>query len=110
MKQANKSKSAHLIPSEVKVGKRKYTVERVEVIAGCKGDVTYETNTIRVASRSSYYAYTNEEQYNTFWHELTHAILHDMNSHLESNERFVKAFADRLTNAITSAKFTDPKA
>jgi hypothetical protein len=110
MKQANKPKRAHLIPSEVKVGKRKYKVERVEVIAGCRGDVTYETNTIRVASRSSYYAYTNEEQYNTFWHELTHAILHDMNSHLESNERFVKAFADRLTNAITSAKFTDPKA
>ena len=109
MRQANKPKQPHLIPSEIKVGKRKYKVERVEVIAGCKGDVTYETNTIRVASRSSHYAYTNEEQYNTFWHELTHAILHDMNSHLESNERFVKAFADRLTDAITSAKFTAPK-
>jgi hypothetical protein len=109
MRQVNRPKVAHLIPSEVRVGKRKYKVERAEVIAGCKGDVTYETRTIRIASRSSYYAYTNEEQYNTFWHELTHAILRDMGSPLEANEKFVKSFADRLTNAITSAKFTAPK-
>lgn len=108
MKQQNRPKPAIAIPSSVRVGTKKYKVERVEVIAGCRGDVTYETNTIRIASRSAGYAYTANEQYNTFWHELTHAILHDMNSHLESNERFVKAFADRLTNAITSAKF-DPK-
>ena len=105
MKQQNRPKKAHAIPSSVKVGDKKYKIERVEVIAGLRGDVTYETKTIRIAARSAGYAYTSDEQFNTFWHELTHTILRDMNSHLENNERFVKAFADRLTNAITSAKF-----
>jgi hypothetical protein len=36
---------------------------------------------------------------------LTHAILKDMGSQLESSENFVTAFANRLTNAITTAKF-----
>jgi predicted heme/steroid binding protein len=40
----------------------------------------------------------------TFWHELTHAILYDMGHDLSSNERFVSAFANRLCDAVNSAK------
>jgi len=36
---------------------------------------------------------------------LTHAILKDMGSKLESNETFVTNFAHRLNNAILSARF-----
>jgi hypothetical protein len=38
-----------------------------------------------------------------FWHELTHAILHDMNTSLTYNEKFVHAFAKRLNQAVNSA-------
>jgi hypothetical protein len=40
----------------------------------------------------------------TFWHELTHIILQDMGSDLTDNENFVTAFANRLTQAVNSAK------
>jgi hypothetical protein len=36
---------------------------------------------------------------------LTHAILHDMDSRLVNDEKFVTRFAYRLNNAINSAKF-----
>ena len=105
MKQQNRPKPAIAIPSSVRVGTKKYKVERVEVIAGCRGDVTYEANTIRIASRSAGYAYTANEQYNTFWHELTHAILHEMGHELSRNEKFVTEFADKLSGAVDSARF-----
>ena len=40
----------------------------------------------------------------TFWHEVTHAILEDM-GHPWRNEAFVKAFSKRLTEVIRTAKF-----
>lgn len=42
----------------------------------------------------------------TFWHELVHAILDDMNEDkLNRNEKFVTAFAKRLAKAIRTARF-----
>jgi hypothetical protein len=42
----------------------------------------------------------------TFWHELTHAILADMGMHaLNNDETFVTGFANRLTKAIQTARF-----
>lgn len=95
------------LPKAVKVGDGWYRVDRPEAIPGCRGTCEYGTKTISVASRSAGYAYTSLEQFNTFWHELTHAILKDMGSPLESDEKFVSAFSDRLTTAITSAKFQE---
>lgn len=102
---AKRVSKKHPLPVAVKVGDDWYRVDHPEVIPGCRGTCDYGTKTINVASRSAGYAYTSLEQYNTFWHELTHAILNDMGSPLEKDEKFVSAFADRLCNAITSAKF-----
>jgi hypothetical protein len=42
----------------------------------------------------------------TFWHELTHAILHSMGEHeLNNRERFVEEFSLRLARAIRTARF-----
>jgi hypothetical protein len=41
----------------------------------------------------------------TFWHEVVHAILYEMDSRLFSNERFVDTFAKHLSSAIRSARF-----
>jgi hypothetical protein len=95
------------IPIKIKVGEKWYKIEKVEVIEGCKGNVTYDDKTIRIASRSANYAYNADEQINTFWHELTHAILNDMGSKLEADELFVNAFSNRLHNAVKSAKFEE---
>jgi len=35
---------------------------------------------------------------------MTHAVLHDMKHELCSDEKFVSAFAKRLSSAINSAK------
>jgi hypothetical protein len=40
----------------------------------------------------------------TFWHELTHAVLHDMGHPLRDDEKFVVKFANRLSCAIDSAQ------
>jgi len=51
-------------------------------------------------------AYTQAMMSETFWHELTHAILNDMGEDtLNKNEKFVTGFANRLTKAIRSARF-----
>ena len=95
------------LPTKVQVGDDWYTVDRAEVLPGCRGECDYELKVLSVAARSASYAYTSAEQFNTFWHELTHAILKDMGSALEGDEKFVSAFADRLTTAIMSAKFKE---
>lgn len=40
----------------------------------------------------------------TFWHEVTHAILHDMKDPRWNDEKFVTAFSKRLNQVITTAK------
>jgi hypothetical protein len=51
------------------------------------------------------YKYDADERSNTFWHELTHAILYDMGNKLTHDEKFVTEFADRLDQAIKTARF-----
>ena len=49
---------------------------------------------------------SNGSQLNTFYHELTHAILSTMGeSELNNNEKFVCCFSSFLTEALTSAKY-----
>lgn len=43
----------------------------------------------------------NTELSETFWHEVTHAILHDMRRDDLNNESFVKAFSKRLSQVFT---------
>jgi len=39
----------------------------------------------------------------TFWHEVTHAILHDMKDPHWNDEKFVTAFSKRLNQVINTA-------
>ena len=98
------------IPKKIKIGRRWYTIETVEQMpkAGYMGDIDYPPSQhIRVGLRSSRTgkSFKQEEVADTFWHEVVHAILHDMDSKLYRNETFVSAFAARLTKAINSARF-----
>jgi hypothetical protein len=97
------------IPKKVKVGNRWYSVEIVETMErkAQMGYVYYGTGAIEIAKKSNVTKtpYTNDEISDTFWHELTHAILYDMGSSLHNNEKFVTRFANRLNKAINTAKF-----
>lgn len=97
------------LPKKIKVGDRWYSVEIVETMErrAQMGYVYYGTGLIEVAKRSNVTdrAYSTAEVSDTFWHELTHAILYDMGSSLHSNEKFVTRFANRLSKAINTAKF-----
>lgn len=96
-----------LIPKEITVGKRTYTVTRPHTIQdpSSMGRVDYDNKTIELALYDNKgNTFEQAEVDDTFWHELTHAILYDMGHDLSSNERFVSAFANRLSDAVNSAK------
>jgi hypothetical protein len=40
----------------------------------------------------------------TFWHEVTHAILHDMGNALYNDEAFVTAFSKKLGQVIETSE------
>ena len=94
------------IPTKIKVGKKKYDIAQIKVIPGCRGRIYYGGQQILIATHGTGgYKFTKKQMYNTFWHEHTHSILEDMGHKFEANEKFVSNFADRLTDAITSARF-----
>lgn len=49
---------------------------------------------------------SDSEMSETFWHEVTHAILHDMGDPLWKNEKFVTQFSKRLNQVIHTAKLS----
>ena len=98
------------IPSEVTVGKTKIKIKQPTSLIvdtqTCRGCYDRTDNEIAVAYRDrqgNYYG--REERRETFWHEITHAILHDMKSKLDYDEKFVTAFSQRLDQAIKTARF-----
>jgi hypothetical protein len=100
-----------MIPSSIKIGKTRYPVEQPITLKNAvhAGNVTYGQS-IRVAYRirmssGRLQSRTEHQRNETFWHEVTHAILKDMDHKLESNEKFVTDFSRRLNDAIRSAKF-----
>lgn len=97
------------IPKTITIGDTEYSVQQIKHMRrkGTMGRVDYNKNTITVATHSNVRGvrFKHEEQCDTFWHELTHAILKDMDSELEADEQFVTAFSERLNKAILSARF-----
>ena len=96
-----------IIPKELKIGKTQYKIAHPQEIhkrSPCRGFVSYLTGVIALAKGNGIFKYTKKEKEETFWHEVTHAILHDMEHPLYTNEKFVTEFSTRLNNAIRSAK------
>lgn len=88
------------LPRKIKVGKRWYSVEVVEAMRDkFLGMVYHGTGAIQIRKRS------HAGMTDTFWHEVVHAILYEMDSPLHRNEAFVSEFADKLSKAIKTAEF-----
>jgi exoribonuclease II len=97
-------------PRRMRVGKKMYSVEIVEAMLDKKfiGNINFDNQRIAIASRhpSTGRLLAGAEVRDSFWHELVHAILHDMGRHnLNRDEGFVTGFANRLSKAIDSARF-----
>lgn len=96
-------------PKRVTVGQRKYDikVERHSPTRGTMGEVDYAKQLITIGTHSTLtgHSYKPEGVHDTFWHELTHAILYEMGHPYYKNEKFVAKFATHLTKAIETAEF-----
>ena len=98
------------IPKRVKVGSSWYSVDVVETMQrrGHMGGINYNNRKIEIGRKSnvSQRNFKLGEMKDSFWHEMVHAILRDMGEDtLNEHEKFVTAFANRLTKAIDSARF-----
>ena len=83
------------IPKKIKIGRKTYTVEVVNVLPRChNGEIDYVDNTIKLLSAGK------NEMREVFIHEVIHAILQDMRRHDLNNEAFVKAFCKRLYQVL----------
>lgn len=86
-----------LIPKTFKVGKHTYTVhQNYRLRPGTYGQVYFGVKTVLLAPN---------HKPDTFWHEVTHAILYEMGDPLYADEDFVNKFSKRLTQAINTARF-----
>jgi len=98
------------LPHKLRVGNKTYSVEVVEAMIekNLMGRTYYPDRNIKIGLKSNRTGrvYKPTEVHDTFWHEVVHAILHDMGEDsLNRNERFVTRFANRLTKAIETARF-----
>jgi hypothetical protein len=106
----DKTKAHMPIPSKIRVGKKRYSIDVVESLIqrGLMGTIRYDEERIQIGKQSNKTGrkFTSDEINESFWHELVHAILYDMDEHkLNRNEAFVTAFAKRLSEAVDSAAF-----
>ena len=97
------------LPKKLRIGDNWYSVDVAETMRERMyvGEVNYAKRTITLA-RKSYHGIPLKLSalHETFWHELTHAILESMGrTQLNNDEDFVEEFSNRLAKAIASARF-----
>lgn len=98
-----------LIPATIRIGGVTYAIYQPKwsPLKGTFGAIYYSNQTIHIARclPLSTKRLTKAQRSETFWHEMTHGILYDMGSPLYRDEKFVTAFALRLSKSINSARF-----
>ena len=96
------------IPKSFHVGGQDIEVKSVEICeSGCVGDCWLGQGIIQIADNITRGVKQSEtSKLNTFYHELTHAILRTMGEfELNNNEKFVCTFSGFLTEAVRSFKY-----
>lgn len=70
------------------------------------GEARFRSNAIYLQSNTNGYPVPHSKIEQTFFHELTHFMLHAMSSdRLNKDEVFVDTFASLLHQALTTAKY-----
>lgn len=96
-----------IIPSEFQVGGQDINVIEIEKCQNDSlGTCCVAEGVIEIARTFRGKTQCESVKLNTFYHELTHAILDTMGeTELSANERFVNSFSGFLTEAIKSFKY-----
>ena len=105
-----KTKIKTPLPSRIRVGAKQYSIDIVETMLRkrCMARIYYDHSKIEIGQFSNVTGkqFDDDKVQENFWHEVTHAILHDMGENrLNGNEKFVVEFSKRLSKAIKSARF-----
>ena len=92
------------IPNKLTVGSIDYTVEQKDTITKDEDFGWWScTGAIEIAQRIGNKEVSESRRKQTFWHELTHAILHQMGrTDLNEDEGFVNTFSSFLSGAINT--------
>jgi hypothetical protein len=93
-----------LIPYTFKLSGSRFRVQQTHAVGNTMGQCMPDKQTIFVAVSSGTSKRDPVDVAETFWHEVTHAILHDMQHKLWRDEAFVTAFSKRLNQVIHTAK------
>ena len=97
------------LPKKIQVGTHWYSVDVVESMRNRSfmGEASYPDRKITIGRKTHHgVPFKLSALHETFWHELVHAILHDMGEDkLNERENFVEEFAQRLARAINTARF-----
>lgn len=101
------------LPKKIRVGTRWYSVEVVEAMRNKSemGRIHYDRRTIELAKRTHHgVPFRLSALEETFWHELTHAILHDMGEHhLTTASRSWKSFPAACQRPFVLRGFDDKR-
>ena len=93
-----------MIPYDFQLGDQHWSVHRgYSVVGGKLGKVFYDLQAIQIATHRKRKPRTDEAKAETFWHEVTHAILHSMGCSLTNDELFVTEFSKRLNQVVHTA-------
>lgn len=98
-----------LIPKSFKLSSVPYLVRVTKSVRGPRGSVgrvDYKSRAIDIANVNYWTGakLPDKEISDTFWHEVTHAILQDMGHPQYRDEKFVTDFAKRLNEVVLTAK------
>jgi hypothetical protein len=96
------------IPKRFKLNGKLHTVQLVPKMErrGTMGYFDRRKCLVTIAQQStlSDRVFKQEEVADTFWHEVVHAILFDMDHRLATNEEFVTRFSRRLNEIVHTAE------
>lgn len=100
------------VPLAFKLGGKRYKVVEVDTLKTANGrslmgkfEVEKKAITVATHNARTKRKYDKGEIGNSFLHELTHAILFDMDHKLATDEGFVTNFADRLQEVLETFKY-----
>lgn len=94
-----------ILPYSFKLRHTQYTVTQFDAKTKYVGNTYPLSGAIDVATRHYGHKRSDAAIELTFWHEATHAILHDMGCPLWADEEFVEDFSKRLVMLINTARF-----
>ena len=95
-----------MIPYSFKLGDKNWSVHRVYAVEGKNkvGKVFYDLHAIQIATHRKQQPRSDEAKAETFWHEVVHAVLHDMGDAKHGDERWVTDFSKRLNQVVHTAR------